>query len=202
MQMTPLRYNISSWRQLPQCLSNTSRKLSLKITDFFNQANFAGFRISVVHELYGVLFSCCLNTSGPVVDSSVPDMSTSAILEQLAKFGFNVSYNPRQHLSGEQISYLMTLNGLDFDKLRIISVSSYLFGEQKITNYIVAFNVAALPDWVDITYSPSDKEFSAALKAGSVVNLTAVTKEKNFVWDWLNYVASIEDILLDQTYDE
>jgi hypothetical protein len=176
--------------------------LSIKITDFFNQTNFVGFRISVVHELYGVVFACCLNTSGPVVDTDVPDMNTNVILAQLAKFGFCISYSPRKHLSGEQISYLMTLQKLNFDKLRLLEVYSYINEAKHGKLYVVAFNITTLPDWMDNEYAASESEFTEALKSGAALNLTEVSASYNFSWDWLDYVANIEDILLDQSIEE
>ena len=202
MEITPLRYNISSWRQIPECLSNNSKCLSLHITDYFNESNFAGFRISVEHTKYGTLFACCLNTKGIIVDADVPDMTTAAILAELARFGFYITYEPMKHLSGAQISYLMTLMQLQYDKLRILNVWHMDHGVQVFKQYIVAFNVENMADWLNNGYAPSEQEFLAALESGKALNLNEITEKQNFTWDWLTFVANIEDILRDQAYIE
>lgn len=212
MNKHPLRYNISSWRQLPQCLSNNSRHLHIHTTDFmFSDPDYAhplrGFRISVDHEFYGTLFACMLNAKGDIVSPINTDcmiegpisyeLSTSEILSELAKFGFIISYEPRKHLSGSQLQYLMTLKGLHFDKLRRLAVNA--LNDTKV--YLVVFNSKDHPQWLNNGYSPNKHEFSNALLAGTALNISEILDSKRYSWDWLDYVANIDDILKDNAGD-
>ena len=198
----PLRYNISSWDQLPRCMSNNSRDLHIRVSKVMNDRRLSGTVIRVEHYDFGVLFACTVDASGPLLSENglagVPEMSTSAILSELAKFGFLVTYEPKTHLDGEQLQYLMTLNQLGFEKIRILNVHMYQKdGRVKDEPVVVAFKIEKNGDWLNNGYSPYESEFLAALKHGTAVNISAISKEKKFRWDWLTYVANINDILND-----
>lgn len=218
MNQMPLRYNISSWRQLPQCMSNNSKDLRLHVTDYVHDDVFRGFRISLDHCKYGTLFACVLNARGymispsedfekldPLIDDvKYPistELSTDQILTELRKYGFWINYNHRENLPGGQIEYLMTLQGLHFDKIRVLNVWKSVNGEKQFKIYIVAFKSCAHKYWLNNAYSPSEKEFSEALLKGTATNLTEICQTKNYRWDWLDYVANIDDIIRDNAMD-
>lgn len=198
----PLRYQISNWKQLPGALSNNSKKLSIKVADFIaNQLS--GIRISVVHEDYGTLFATVVNARGSLVSDIQEiesEMSTEQILTQLAKFGFLITFHNYENLSGDQVTFLMTLEHLHFDKIRIMRVyhPELVGGEDDAEIKVVAFNVERLPGWLQASYSCSQEEFNRALNSGAAFNVSAVTKDKGYKWDWLyNFVANIRDVLND-----
>lgn len=198
----PLRYNISSWDQLPQCMSNNSRDLHIHVAKIINDERLQGTVIRVEHKHFGVLFACIVDGSGPLLTdkyfSGVVSMSTQAILLELEKFGFYVTYDPQTHLDGEQLQYLMTINQLGFDKIRILNVHMYQNdGRVKDEPLVVAFKIKNNSNWLNNGYSPSESEYLSAIKQGTAINISAISKEKKFRWDWLTFVANIEDILKD-----
>ena len=199
-QIMPLRYRISSLRQLPCCLSNNSHSLKIHVSDFTNNDLLEGFRITVEHPTMGILFACLLDAKGTFItglDKKSPshEFTIDQILAELRKFGFLIEYRPALNLSGDQIQYLMTLNKLGFDKIRILNVWKTVREEKSFTWYVVAFRACPHGDWLNDGYSPSQKEFQAALMNGTAMNLTDVSKTRQFRWDWLDYVANIDDLI-------
>lgn len=202
----PLRYKISSWRQLPECLSNNSRHLKIHLTDFFNNRHLRGFRISVDHDTMGTLFACILHARGDIVTDGYEfekcELSTEEILRELKKFGFLITYHPNQNLPSAQLEYLISLRGLRYDKIRILNVWDLSSaGIKEYKTYIVAFMSDPHGDWLNNGYCPSLKEFSKALIDGTACNLTEVSKTRCFRWDWLNFVANIDDIIKENADD-
>lgn len=198
----PLQYNISSWEQLTKCQSNNSRKLSISVTDFMQGEQLHGLLIKVQHSMLGTLFACLVNGSGTLLsedaENHLHQFTTEEILKELHKFGFYVTYNPRKHLSGEQLQYLMTLNQLGFDKIRTLTVNKYNgMGLTEPTPTVVAFRVSQCSKWIDNTFVESESGFMLALSHGDAINISAISKEKGFTWTWLDYVANIDDIIND-----
>lgn len=208
MKMMPLRYSISSWRQLVEVKSNNDQSLSISVTDFIQNDDLHGFRISINHPMYGVLFSYVLNARGtliteePYTNERVDEMSVDDLLRELHRFGFEVVYRKESALTGSQIDYLMTLNHLCFDKIRVVNVwYQNEFGVQETKPYVVGFNADSLSDWMNVSYKPSIKEFKNALLDGTAINLNEISRTKRFDWDWLDSVESIDDIIRDNTRD-
>lgn len=200
MDPMPLRYSITDWHQLPNCLSNNSRDLHLNVTDFIQDSRLSGLRIAVNHIQYGTLFAYIVDASGTIITDPVNDdyaITNEQLLAELAKFGFNVEYVEQAHLSGGQLDYLMTLQKLGYDKLRLLDVSSMSYGSTIHKTYVVAFNIAQNPNWLLNTYCASSTEFTEALMNGSAINLTEISKTHNYTWNWLTYVANIDDIITD-----
>lgn len=198
----PLRYKISSWRQLPNCLSNNSRELHIHITDFFNNTELRGFRISLEHTSMGVLFCCVLQARGTIItdedEYGASELSPTEILRELYKYGFYIEYEPITALSGNLLDYLITLDKLGYDKIRIMNVWHTENGMQASDTKIVAFQSDPLGDWLNNAYSASQKEFLEALDKGTAINLTDTSRTKNFRWDWLyGKVLNIEDVIQD-----
>lgn len=200
--MVPLRYNISSWNQLPDCQSNNSRDLKLSVTTLIQNDIVNGTVIQLSHKLFGVLFSCLVNGSGRLLSECsnhhIHELTTEEILCELAKFGFLITYNPREHLSGDQLQYLMTLDQLGFDKIRILDVYKFQKdGRIKSTPVVVAFKISENSRWLENTYTSSEVEFNTSMNNGSSINISAISADKHFDWSWLDYIADIKDILED-----
>lgn len=203
---TPLRYNISNWLQLSECKSNNSVDLFITVKQIIDDGShrLQGTNILVNHNQYGTLFACLVNSSGslltPDPDSGIiKEFSTDEILAELNKFGFDVTFSINQHLSGDQISFLMTVNDLGYDKLRRILVQDKT---NHYVEYIVVFNVEKCPDWLDEDYVCGLKPFVNALTTSGAMNLTDLEQTKGFDWTWLTYVANIDDIIRDNGYAE
>ena len=199
--MQKLQYSISDIHQLSGAMSNNSRDLSISVTDFIQDDRLSGTRIQVRHNQFGVLFACVLNAHGTMVtefnDNLTVEPTTAELLAELEKYGFLITYNPHKSLPINQIEYLVTLKGLGYDKLRVLNVYTYENGIKKFQWYVVAFNVRDKSNWINNGYSPSDKEFTDALKRGSAINISALSKTNNWSWSWLDFVADIDDILKD-----
>lgn len=203
----PLQYKIDSWRQLPRCLSNNDRNLRIHITDLFNNDYLRGFRITVDHPAMGIVFACVLQARGTLVTPadaySEGDMSPETILAELHKFGFYITFEQRLGLSGEQLEYLKTLNGLGYDKIRIVSAwDPKSQSDDTFVPVVVAFQASPLSEWLYNTYNPSYKEYSDAILSGIAINISAISETKQYRWDWLkDSVESIDDIIRDNADD-
>lgn len=207
MSQQPLRYNISNWLQLSECRSNNSVDLYITVKQVIDDGThrLAGVIILVNHTQYGTLFACLINSSGSLltpdpVSGKIKEFTTDEILAELNKFGFDVTFEINQNLSGDQISYLMTLSDLKFDKLRVLEVQDKPDGTY--SNYVVAFNVAKCPDWIRNDFTCGKKPFVDALISSGAMNLTDLEQTKGFDWTWLTYVANIDDIIRDNGYAE
>lgn len=197
----PLRYNISKWEQLAQCLSNNSEKLHILVNRIIQHDALSGTCIQVVHDDLGVLFAYLADANGSLIDTqdAAGEMSVSEILSELARFGFLVTFDRKATLSDAQIDFLVTLQACGFDKLRILSIkSTNILGVTMFEPKIVAFNIEQNPLWIQNDYTATAAEFLAALENGSAMNVSAVSQTHQFRWDWLDYVASIQDIIDDQ----
>ena len=196
----PLRYRISDWRQLNKCLSNNSRELSIHTSVFVNDDRINGLRIQVCHSTFGILFACVLNAKGCMIskmdEGTTFEFTTGQILEELKKYGFLIEYSPVENLRGAQLQFLMTLNDLHYDKIRVMNVWTAPTGVKEFKTYVVAFMVEPNGDWLNANYSPSYTEFVNAIQAGTAMNISAISESKNFRWDWLyGWVGDIDDIL-------
>ena len=202
-----LRYNISNWLQLSECKSNNSVDLYITVKQIIDDGShrLQGVNILVNHTQYGTLFACLVNSSGslltPDPDSGIiKEFTTEEILAELNKFGFDITFEINQHLSGDQISFLMTVYDLGYDKLRVLSVQDKPGGHY--SDYLVVFNVEKCPDWIHNDYTCGKKVFVDALTSSGAMNLTDLEQTKGFDWTWLTYVANIDDIIRDNGYVE
>lgn len=201
----PLRYNISNWLQLSECKSNNSADLYITVKQVIDDGShrLTGTIILVQHTQYGTLFACLVNSSGSLLtpdpaSGKIKEFTTDEILAELNKFGFDVTFEINQHLSGDQISFLMTVNDLGYDKLRVLSVQDKPDGHY--SDYLVVFNVEKCPDWIQNDYVCGKSVFVNALTSSGAMNLTDLEQTKGFDWTWLTYVANIEDIIRDNGY--
>lgn len=197
----PLRFRISKWEQLVDAQSNNSRDLTISVSNFVGRDTLNGKCIRVIHSNYGVLFACVVGAKGSMIseqaDGTVFELPPKTILSELEKFGFMIEYSPSKHLSGNQLDYLIQIEKLGFQKLRLLGVWSTENGYRILEQKIVAFNIKENPHWLDNSYSASQEEFISSLNSGSVINLTNISKAHNYDWSWLDYVANISDILED-----
>ena len=203
MNTSPLRYNISSWEQLSNCLSNNSNQLHIRVANITQDDRIGGTLIDMFHDDFGSLFCYLVDASGPLVNSSDPsdsyEMTSQDVLKQLERYGFFVTFSRRAYLKSEQIDFLQSLQHLGYDKLRVLQVytiDSYS-GAKIATPHVVVFNVEPNPRWLDNMYQESSTKFLEAICSGSAIDISMVSKEETYRWDWLDYVANIQDILND-----
>lgn len=195
----PLRFQISDWHQLNKCVSNNSRDLTLHVTDFVQDDRLVGLRITVEHNVFGILFACLLNASGTMITEpdNYIEFTPTKILSELARFGFYVVYNPREHLSSKQLEYLRTLDKLHYDKIRILSVNDPATLSNDVIMYVIAFQVDMCPNWIYNDYVATKSEYMDALANGAAINISKISDTQSFNWSWLDYVANISDVLKD-----
>lgn len=203
----PLRYRISNWKQLENAKSNNSRDLSISVTTFVNDHRLNGQRIKVEHRVFGTLFACVVSGKGTLLTKNVEgymhEFTPAQILAELEKYGYYIQYNPTEHLNGNQIEFLMTINKLGFDKIRVLSVWDAPLGVKENKIHIVAFNSESNGNWLNSGYSPSKNEYMNSLSNGSAIDVSQLSEQRNFDWSWLyGWVASIDDIIADQAIDQ
>ena len=204
----PLRYNISNWDQLTKCRSNNSADLYITVDHVINDNRLEGTIIRVTHSDFGLLFVCTINCKGtlltPDPDSGIiQEFTTDQILAELKKFGFDITFSLESGLSGDQLDYLITVDALGFDKLRTLDVyTTDKLGNRKFSQYIVVFNIEKCPEWINNAFTVDEKSFLEALNNGGAMNLTNVSKTRQFDWTWLTYVANIDDIIENNSYSE
>lgn len=193
----PLRYNISDWHRLTEVKSNNSRKLRIDVTDLIQSDILTGMTISVIYKGYPMpLFSYTIGAEGTAVTPNTGvDLTKDQILEELARYGFLVTFNQSRHLPQSMLDYLTTVNNLGYDKLRKITVNSESWGNQYKTTYVVVFSVEKCPEWINNSLEVTEKEFNDALISSGAINLSNIETTNQFDWGWLNFVADIDDII-------
>lgn len=195
MNYVPLRYTISDISQLPQCLSNNSRDLSISVSNMINSATLTGKRVSVNHTVYGTLFAYIIDAAGTIISDIQPEgMSVNDMLKELERFGFLIEWVNWPQLSGKQLSALQGIQQtFPVSKLRWISVYD---SKGEAENHIVAFDYTRLSAWLDAAYSVPLKVFKQALVDGSCIEVSKVLDIEHTNWSWLKgWVANIADIL-------
>ena len=193
-----LRYRISSWEQANQCLSNNSRQLCLQTSRFLFDKNLEGFLVKVCHPDYGVIFAAMTEGKGYLITdkdesgNAIPFMTTSEILTQLEKFGFIICYSPEVHLDGKQLSMLIDLQHLGYDKLNVI----YKMEGRVARKNIIALDSSMCADLLMYNSKVTTSQFNIYLEQGCIYNISnSPANLTEFDWSWLSYVCNIKDIL-------
>lgn len=178
MYNKPLRYEISSWDEVPQCLSNNSKHLHLTYDSVMDRQLTGGI-VRVQHDKYGCLFAYLVNASGSLLyisdDGTLFELESSQVLKELEKYGFFIKFEHKFVINDEQFQLLVTASELGMDKIRIMYVDTP-FRNKKVVNvkiaYLVAFKSGVNSRWLSNTYESSFNEFNYALVSGTCVNLT------------------------------
>jgi len=122
-------------------------------------------------------------------------MTTSEILEQLAKFGFDITYEEEPNLPEDQLTFLSKILSLGYDAITRV----YIRTPKNILPTIIAYNSSITVDYLPFNSEVSKIKFDADLERGSVINIGKM--EPLFTWAWLTYTCQIQDIL-DDNKDE
>ena len=200
--MTILRYRITSWDEIGGCLSNNDRRFHVHCITISDE----DLRCKIIrldHEKYGTVFAGMVEGTGSMLtkmDGINYHMFTpSEILDELEKFGYIISYERDENLSGDQLDYLINLNNLGFDKIRKIRIASRgtTTDSTTIKTIVVAFKISGVPaEWLDNTYACPIAEYHQAVDNGTAINISAISQDRNFSWEWMDdTVMSINDIL-------
>lgn len=193
-----LRYEVASLCELPDCMSNNSRKLHLTYDEVLSDS-LCGSVIRVVHDDFGCLFAYTLHASGTDLSVScsgtLHELTVQEISKELEKYGFIVTFSDRVSLDDMQFKLLCTANELNMNKIRIMYVDRK---DLASCARLVAFDAQNLSSWLSNLKTCSFDEFCKALESGYAVNLTraegGLTPPHN--WAFLEgKVLNIEDVL-------
>lgn len=194
-----LRYSISNWSQATKCLSNNSKELRISVANYIHNTDFEGQIISVVHTRYGTMFATITNGRGYLVSTTdeegheLPFLTTEAVLKQLEKFGFDISYEEEPNLSGEQLTFLTNLYDLGYDAITRVRVQYAKVSR----NVVIAYNSAKGVDYLKFNTIVPKAKFDESLESGAIVNVAKMNPDLE--WDWLTYTCQIEDLLDDNS---
>lgn len=200
--MKTLRYRISSWDEISQCLSNNDRELHIHCINI-NDKDLSCKIIRLDHDKYGTVFAGMVEGHGSMLSKkdgiSYHMFTSSEILDELEKFGYTISYERDENLSGDQLDYLITLNNLGFDKIRKLPIRlrGTVNNTYSISTIVVGFKIDGVPaEWLDNTYVCPVAEYHDAVDRGTAINISAMSNDRNFSWEWMSdAVMSINDIL-------
>ena len=195
----PLRYQITNWDQVTECFSNNSKNLYLTISKLRDNPTIRGDVIKVNHTKYGVLFAAILNGDGKLLNTytedylPLPFMSTQMILRELERFGFIIKYDVKNHLPADILTFLSTVDNLGYDKITKVCLETKFEHSAKMWLPTTIIMKSRYNDDL-LTYGCriSRKVFEEKLTANVVMN---IEHEANMSWDWVTYIANIEDIL-------
>lgn len=200
MQRHNLRYRISDWEQAMNCLSNNSKDLQIIVSQYILKNVLEAQIVKVVHNDLGTLFAACTSGKGQLISDkdwigkTLPWMTTNEILTQLEKFGFIIEYNDKIHLPGSQISLLMNLQQLGYDKLNIVRLPN------QPGSKLVAFKSAQCSDLMQFNVRVSSQNYAMHTSSASLIIITGSQLDKaEFQWDWVDQMYTISDILKDNS---
>ena len=199
MEKSILQYQISDWKQLSKVQSNLSPDLKISVSSYLQNDDITGTKIEVLHPTYGTLFAYIIDPRGelvlPIRTSTDDIIHTSTILNELRRFGFYVDYQEEYNMSRGQVEFLRTVQGLHFDKIRLMCVYENNDVDVK-TNYIVAFDIRNLTDWLNSSYSCSRREFEKAVSLGYAFNISGLEYAQRYNWSWVyNSIFDLNQIL-------
>ena len=196
-----LRYQISNWNQIVDCLSNNSRNLYITLSKVIDRPTISGQIIKVRHSKYGTLFAAILNGHGKLLNNCTEDnlplpfMSTEEILTELQRFGFYITYDVKCHLPDNILDFLTTVDNLGYDKITKVCLETTFDNSSRLwlpTTIVMKsqFNDDLLTYGCKVTR----KVFNKKLTDNVIMN---IQNEPDMKWDWVKYIANIEDILLE-----
>lgn len=198
MTKCPLRYKICRWPQAVNCLSNNSRNLYISVNELVQNEVLTGVLIKVEHTELGTLFAAMVRGEGQIVTKDdeegnhIPWMTTSQILQQLAKFGFYIIYNQISSLDDDILDELMQVRDLGFDKLNQIVVQSRKEGSKVSKKYTVAMKTKGNEDLLIYGAHVSELKFNNRLASSKMIVLL---EDSTIEWSWVDSLYNISDIL-------
>ncbi len=201
MSQQLLRYEISNWDQITNCLSNNSKALSLSLSKVIDGNAMRGLVVKVNHANYGTLFAAMIKGSGQLLTDKdeegqiLPFLTTDEILKQIAKFGFIISYVERAHLNNETLVFLNNVKQLGFDKITRVQLETRNeYWAKAWTPKILVIKSQYNTDLLKFDCSLPIKNFNEKLANNWIMNVTDLDAE-NVTWDWVTYIANIIDII-------
>lgn len=145
------------------------------------------------------MFAAVIQGSGSLLSDKdeqgddLPFFTTEQILKELERFGFYINYDVKSHLPDSTVQFLRNLLNLGYDKISKIVVDMRTTDGLKQVPLTVVFKSYLHNDDI-LVYGTriSSAQFNSKLIANSIVN---ITNEPDMKWDWVTYIANIQDIL-------
>lgn len=197
----PLRYTINDWNRLPECLSNNSQDLKIRVSKLLNNDKLKGLRIAVEHSDLGTLFATVLDATGYLANIDEHsthhgyNMPKAVLLEELLKYGFDIQFSKLIGITKQQIQTLKVLAELKFDKIRKVNVISYGAHSNSYKTHVILFKLDKHPELLEQNAVISYNYFSKGLSNGSICDISNLLGESRLSWYWLDFVGNIEDII-------
>lgn len=155
--------------------------------------------MQVNHTNYGTLFAALIKGSGKLLSGTdeegqeLPFFTTAAILKELERFGFYITYAIKSNLPMGTIAFLNTLRQLGYDKVTRVNVETTTdTGGTIHQNIVLAFKSESNSDLLTFGCKLGSAKYSKKLSENTVMN---ITHQKDTQWDWVEGVYGIEDIL-------
>lgn len=199
MEKTILQYQISDWFQLSKCQSNNCPELRIKVSRYMQNVDIEGTKIEILHPKYGVLFAYTILPKGKLISTfkhcKCDVFNTNVLLNELQRYGFYVDFVEENHLSSNVVRLLKTIQGLKFDKIRLMTVHED--NDKSVSDlYITAFNITGHDQWLNAGYSPSRSEWESAILDGSAMNVSGLFEAQKYNWSWIyNGIFDIDQLL-------
>ena len=199
-----LYYEIDSWNQACDCMSNASDKLHITY-DIVLDRGINGGIIRIEHDDYGCLFSYLVNGSGnlliPDCNDVVFELTNDEILMELHKYGFNIKFSKRIDINDSQYQLLSSAQLFGMDKIRLMYVdSSWVKQDNHFERKarLVIFNPSHLLNWLDNQKVCTRDEFANAIDNGYAINVTHAVGGLTPGNDWsflYEHIFNVSDLL-------
>ena len=130
--------------------------------------------------------------------ADIPFLTKDEILKQLMKFGFYITYDVKNNLPEFVLDFLYKVMNLGYDKISRIALESYdVNGNRVWRPTVIVIKSGYNTDLLTFDCKVFRKKFDEKLECNTLMN---VTHEPGMIWDWLAYIANIEDILDENHY--
>jgi hypothetical protein len=198
LRTQPRRYRINKWTQLNNIPSDNSSAVRIKVSEFCQSDILQGININITDPKRGTVFAYTINAQGTLSNSTVNELSVEQILQELARWGFNVVFSPEFNLSIAQSRFIRSFLEMGCTHIRPLDVNGINH------TFLVAFNIndKRLDDYprnfrrklLQSTYIFHHQEWNELLTCG-IIQVNKQENYKQFSWNWLHFVAEINDLV-------
>ena len=193
LRTPPRRYRINKWTQLNKIPSDNSSAVKIVVSEYAQSEILRGININITDPKRGTVFAYTINAQGSLPNSEVNELTTEQILQELRRWGFNVEFSPQFELSKAQSDFIRSFLTLGCTHIRPLDVKGVN------ETFCVAFNVTdpKLAGYrqklLTNTYLFERREWNELLTLG-VIMINRQENYKRFSWNWLDFVAEINDL--------
>jgi hypothetical protein len=198
LRTMPRRYRINKWTQLNKIPSDNSSAVRIKVSEFCNSGILQGTNINITDPKRGTVFAYTINAQGTLPNSEVSELSVEQILQELARWGFNVEFSPEFNLSEAQSRFIRSFLNMGCTHMRAVNVKdikgTFLIAFNVNDNRLLRYPRNFPRKLLDITYEFQRQEWNELLTCG-IIQVNKQENYKQFSWNWLHFVADINDLV-------